>query len=541
LRRDKDGDGRPLGVEMVTEGSRVQSALPDSQGGSTAGQPRESSYEVVVIGAGIGGLTAGALLAHAGKKVLVVEAEAQPGGCARALRRGPYTFDSADHLIWGCAPEGPFGPGLIDTVLRHLGVRDRCEFVRMDEPIYEARFPGLTLAVPHGREEYLEAHLRQFPGEGAGLRRLVELSAEICREVGAFPVRPGLSDYLLTPRHFPRLFRYRNVTVKELIDRELSDPRLKAVYATLWPWIGPPPERLSFFLWGTMMAGYVEDGAYYPLGSFQRLADALAAGLIAAGGELVLGTRVARILAGRPGIRGVELAGGRRVATPMVISNIDARDTFEKLLGPEDMPARYLRRLRRMTLAHVPLAVYAATDLDVRALGAQHDTTLYTDWDSRETHAKALAGRVSTLSILIPTLKDPSLAPPGEHLVILKTSVGEAGETSAEGDLADRMLELAEGVLPDLRQHLTYVEEGAEGEAFGSRVLPLGWYGGWASTPRQVGIRRLAQQTPVSGLLLAGQWTRPGVGIWTVMWSGVAAARMVLGVSTSSPALPLQL
>ena len=81
----------------------------------------------------------------------------------------------ADHLIFGCAPESPFGPGLIDTVLRRLGVRDECDFVRMDDPIYVGQFPGVRVAVPHGREAYLDAHLREFPGQRTGLQRLVEL------------------------------------------------------------------------------------------------------------------------------------------------------------------------------------------------------------------------------------------------------------------------------------------------------------------------------------------------------------------------------
>jgi phytoene dehydrogenase-like protein len=84
-----------------------------------AGGPREGSYDVVVVGAGIAGLTAGALLAVAGRRVLVVEADTEVGGVARAIRHGPYVFDRADHLIMSCAPDSPFGPGVVDSVLRH--------------------------------------------------------------------------------------------------------------------------------------------------------------------------------------------------------------------------------------------------------------------------------------------------------------------------------------------------------------------------------------------------------------------------------------
>lgn len=524
-------------VDHALDGS---SELPGT--GRVGGEgARERSYEVVVVGAGMGGLTAGALLAHAGKKVLVVEAETQAGGYARALRRGAYTFDRADHLIMGCASESPFGPGLIDTVLRHLGVRDRCQFIRLDDPMYAARFPDFTLSVPHGRQAYLEAHLSHFPSEARGLRRLVDLSAEIFRGFSAFPMQPGLSDLLLSPWRFPAMFRYRNATMSDVIDRELHDHRLKAVYATLWPWIGPPPARASFLAWAAMMASYVEDGAYYAKGSFQTLADALSAALVEAGGEVLLGTRVTRILAEGRRVQGVVLDTGQQIRVPVVISNIDARETFENLVGPNRVPARFMRRLRRMQVSDWILAFYAATDLDLAAMGAQHDTTLYTEWDHDVAYARARAGGVPWLSILIPTLKDPSLAPPGEHLVILKAvAPAEAGQAPRDdGRLADRMLDLAESALPGLRQHLTFVDQTPAGSGPHSPLHLLGPYSGWAASPQQSGIRRLPQQTPLAGLVLAGQWTQPGHGIWTVMRSGVAAAQYVLGAPTFKPALPL--
>lgn len=525
---------------MVTEGIRAQPG-PSESGQGDGAQARDSDYDVVVAGGGMGGLTAGALLARAGKKVLVAEAETEPGGYARVLRHGPYTFDQADHLIWGDEHSGPFGQGLIDAVLRELGVRDKCEFIRMTDPIYVSQLPGLVVTVPGGREAYLEAHIRQFPAEAAGLRRLAELHAQVQRELLAFPVRPRAADLLRMPRRFPALWRYRNATMGEVIDRELSDPRARSVYATLWPWLGPPPSRASFLMWAGMMAGYVEEGACYVRGGYQQLADTVAAGLEGAGGELLLGRRVTRILTSARRVQGAELDNGQRVRSPVVIAAIDPRQTFGQLLGPDQVPAGYLRRMQRMQVSHSIPALYAVTDLDVRALGAQHDTTVSTILDPDEVYAKAMAGELPYLSVLIPTLKDPGLAPPGEHLVILKAITPAPRPGAGDRELAEKMLDLSEQVLPGLRAHLTYVHGADARNGTEYPLHHMGPYGGWVATPRQSGPRRLPPQTPVSGLLLAGEWTQPAHGIWTVMQSGIRAARLALGTPAAAPLIPLQL
>jgi hypothetical protein len=126
---------------------------------------------------------------------------------------GGYSFDRADHLTTSCEPDGPFGKGVIDAGLRELGVRERCEFVRVDDPFYVARYPDFELSVPCGHEPYLKARLRHFPSEGRGLRRLAELSREIYRESASYPMRPRLSDLALTPVRSRLLLRYGNATL----------------------------------------------------------------------------------------------------------------------------------------------------------------------------------------------------------------------------------------------------------------------------------------------------------------------------------------
>jgi prolycopene isomerase len=490
----------------------------------------KSAYDVVIVGGGIGGLTAGAFLAQAGKQVLVVEQGDRAGGFAREFQHGPYRINPALHVIMGCGPAGPPGHGLIDLALRQLGVREQCEFVAVD-PFYRAQLPDLQIDVPAGRDAYLEVHQRAFPEEARGLEDLVNLCSQIYQEYVRLPLVARWRDLALMPVHFPKHFRYANATLGSVVKRFLSTPRSMAAYAALWPYLALPPSRVTFLQWASMMSSYVEEGAFYCPGGFQSLADALAGGLANHGGELVLGTRIAKVHAAGSCVQGVSLDSGQEIKAPVVISNTDARMTFQDLLEPGQVPPRYMRRLSRLEPSLSVLGLHLATDLDVRSLGVPK-ITMISPWDPDGAYTDALSGRVSGLGMHIPTVCDESLAPPGEHLVVLQALVSsEAGHLSpaASARFAQGLLDTAESVLPGLRDHLTFVEGRSEEGQQQYPLLRIGPMYGWAASPQQVGPRRLPNRTPVEGLFLAGHWTQPGHGIWTVVLSGINVARLVLG------------
>ncbi|MEN8133053.1 MAG: NAD(P)-binding protein, partial [Pseudomonadota bacterium] len=247
----------------------------------------QSAYDVIVVGGGLGGLTAGALLAKEGKQVLVVEGEERPGGFIREFRHGPYLINPAIHSIMGCNPAGPLGQGVIDALLDHLGVRDQCQFVTVD-PLYRAQFPDFQMDVPLGRDAFLEAYLRHFPDEADGLRDLADLCSAIFQEFMRFPSALRWHDWVSMPLRFPKMFRFANATLGGVLDKYLTEPKLKSAYAILHPYLASPPSKLSFLLWAVMMASYIEQGAFYCEGGFQKVADALIEGLTRLGGQLVL-------------------------------------------------------------------------------------------------------------------------------------------------------------------------------------------------------------------------------------------------------------
>ena len=494
-------------------------------------EARRDAYDAIVVGAGLGGLTAAALLAKSGRSVLVVERHDRPGGYAHAFRRGPLRFDSAVHLVGGCSASGPAGPGLLHRLLRALGVQESCEFVPAD-PFYGTHFPGVSLDVPSGIEEFVETHAERFPGDEKGLRTFVQTCLDVWREAeGATDVHLSTDLAVLRRRH-GTLVRYHRATLADVLRAQVGDPELAAVLSTLWPYVGLPPSRASFVFFATMLVSYLVEGAWYCRGTFQQLAHALAAGLAEQGGELLLRSIVRRIRVRNGRACGVVLENGQEIGAPLVISNADARQTFEELLGGEGLEPRFSKRLRQMRPATSAFVVYAAGAYDARAAGLAHETFFWPGFD-HEHHARAAAkAEPDWLTLTVPTLLDPGLAPRGTHAFVLTTLVpcdAVASWKERKEAMTERLIARAERHLPGFGASLTFAEAGTPRTFERYTRNASGAIYGWELSPEQVGIGRLSLRSPIEGLYLAGHWTRPGGGVYGVVRSGIESAAAVTG------------
>lgn len=487
-------------------------------------EPRHDTYDAIVVGCGIGGSTAAAMLARAGRRVLVVERQTGPGGYAHVFERGPYIFDPAIHVT------GQGGEGQIfDSLLRHLGVRDEVAFLPV-ESYYAAAFPGLRLHLPIGFDRFIEAHAAEFPAEAENIRRFFRLCEQVHGEAHFLPPQLSFKRLDAVVAKFPVLFRYIKADLSAVLAEHIGDPRARAACVASWPYVGLPPSRLSFLTFTQMLFSQME-GTYYSRGSFQRLANALVTALERHGGELVLNTPVERIVIEDGRAAGVVLAGGREVRAPAVISNTDAKRTFEQLVGEEHLPAPYLRRLRRMKPSLSAFVLYAATDVDLRREDAAHETFIYRHWDHDETSADIERGLPGGVWLNVPTLLDPSLAPPGEHVLIL-TSLAryDIGQPWSDVRARNTDLLLAElaGLYPALRDRVRVIETATPLTLERYTLNQGGAIYGWEYLPDQTGSKRLAHRTPVPGLYLAGHWSQPGAASLRVLVSGIHTAQIVL-------------
>ena len=463
----------------------------------------------------MGGLSCAALLARRGMKVLVVERHDRPGGYTHSFQRGKRHFDAAIHMSGGCAPGALGGGGLLDDLLNRLNVRDECNFIPLDK-LYTAIYPGMRFEAPVGIPEFIYAHADVFPSEEKGFREFVRLCVKLNKERTELDEDADVLE--VDPERFPLLAQYHQATLESVLTDYVSDPHARALFVSLWPFQGLPPSRLAAIQFSPMLASFLSTGAHYCEGTFQRVSQAFIKAFEADGGELLLRTGVRRITVKDGAVTGVVLEHGQRIAAPIVVSNADANQTFEELVGTEHLPSEFVSHLRSLRPSVSAVNAYLGTNLDLaNHPTADHHLFFFESWDHDEIYRGMVEGRPSGVAVSIPTLLDPSLAPEGEHLLavimLLPYEVAASWRTD-KAEYQDALLRQLEVIIPGLTENITFAEGASPRTMERYTLNKLGALYGWEPTPDNTGVGRLGHRTPIDGLMLSGHWTKPGEGLY---------------------------
>ncbi|MEU3526423.1 phytoene desaturase [Streptomyces sp. NPDC038707] len=482
---------------------------------------------VVVVGAGLAGLSAALHLLGAGRRVTVVEREELPGGRAGRLDLGGYRIDTGPTVLTM--------PHLADEAFAAVGesLYERVELIPL-HPVYRACFADGSSLDVHSGADAMAAEVERFAGaaEAAGYRRLRDWLQRLYRaQLRRFIDADFDSPLGLLHTDLARLAALGGFgRLDARIGRFLSDERLRRVFSFQALYAGVPPARA---LAAYAVIAYMDTvaGVYFPRGGMHALPRAMAQAAAAAGAELRFGQPVTRLERSGERVTAVVTAAGRIPCDAVVLT--------------PDLPLAYrlLGRAPRRPLAlrHSPSAVvlHAGTDRTWPHL-AHHTLSFGAAWH-RTFDALTRAGSLmSDPSLLVtrPTATDPALAPPGRHLHYIlapcpNTDIGP--DAAAWGDLGPRYRDT---LLRELeRRGMDGVEAAIEEECL---VTPADWHarGHAAGTPFSV-AHTFAQTGPfrprnlvrgTENAVLAGCGTTPGVGVPTVLLSGKLAAARVTGV-----------
>ena len=522
--------------------------------------PSPSRSDCVVIGAGPNGLVCAALLARAGRSVLVLEAGTQVGGAAITREFCPgFKVSAGAHLLHLMPAE------LLRTLkLESHGLQWAAQ--RLPSTALISGAPALSLSDGAAADGLTTADAAAF---GAYQDRMQRFAAALAPIFSRTPPRLGTdtwSDRLsllrmgwqvrkLGRRDMRELLRIGGMNVHDLLEENFESAALKGALgfdAILGANFGPrsPGTVLTLLYRLAAESAAGSSGLSQPKGGMGALCNALAKAAGAAGAVIRTQSAVARILVDSDRACGVLLESGERIGARQVISNADPKTTFLKLLGTAHLDAGFVRRVNhirsRGLAAKIHLALNRLPPFTAASEAALRGRLLSAPSLEHLEHAynHSKYGEFSAspaMEITVPSINDATLAPAGRH--VLSAIVQYAPYALKQGwdkgrqDFLDASLDVLEALAPGLRscivaaEVLTPADVEAQFRSNGGH-----WHHGDLAFDQILMMRPVpgaAQyRAPVEGLFLCGAGCHPGGGVMGI--AGRNAAQQVLSQATAS-------
>lgn len=523
------------------------------------------AFDAVVIGSGIGGITAAAYLAAGGRRTLVLEAYDVVGGSTHVFRRaGKWEFDVGTHYLGDCGPDG-----VMPTILRGVGVDTSVTFTRLDDDGFDVIvLPDREIKVPLGWDNFRASLAEAFPGEEKAINHVTGVLETLGRNL----------DHVTTPRNLgtnAAYFAKSGLTatwamrpLSHLLDSVPMSTDLKAALGVHYGTYSSPPTRTPVTVHALMMHMFLTTGAWFPNGGGQVFSARLGEVVLANGGEIRTRTRVERILVEGGRVRGVELADGTRIEAPIVVSNADIKTTYTKMIDAKHLRKRTLRRIAKYRMSQPFFNTYIGLDIDLRqtrpvsnyfSLPTNEDVvSLYKDL-SLNRFDRSLDERLDEAMKRLPafihlaSVKDPGnprLSPEGCSTVQVMTMIPAdpafwgLGEWPAEGDtsygtdpeylrikerLTDVMIQRLVEAIPEAEGHVVWREAATPFTQYRYTGSTEGTPYGLEMSITQFGPFRPGVRTEIDGLFLCGASYSWGSTIAGAMLSGLHAAGEILG------------
>ncbi len=511
---------------------------------------KQYDADVAIIGAGVGGLSCGALLAKRGKKVLAVEKIHHIGGTSHIFtrkRNGKYFY-----------PMGPLSfshPDKVNSMLSEMGVNAEIKFKRSH---FQLITPDIDIIYSQSLNTFQEDLKTRFPEDKEGIYKVFKILKNIINAIERVeewhPEYTSSSSFSSDNTSIPEKYRdqykiikkYSEISSKKILDKYLSNNTLKKLLGSQGTYQPIMNMVHLAFMWNVMS----EKGIWYPLIGIYGINELLKDIIVQNKGEILLNTPVKEILIKNGEAIGIEAENGRRFKANWIVSNADYKTTFLNLIRAENVPNDHLQVIQESTYTGSEFCVYLAADrnkVDPSKLRAPHVFYRQNTDRSSDGERKSKNFDKKEIEICVWSEKEPDSAPEGFLSLILRVNMDfdlfkpwrtgmkqrKEGYYEYKERLAIQLIKVVDNIIPgflnaytiiDIATPLTYLD-------WGKRFR--GSVAGWSRDLEKVkGFKsKILVETPIDRLFVVGIYSflEPFLGGYPVsMYSGKLAAEYIL-------------
>ncbi len=414
-------------------------------------------YDALVIGAGLGGLSAALKLANDGAKVLLLEKHNLPGGFATSFVRGRFEFEVSLHELSDIG-----SPEKKGAVRRYFEdeLKMNIDFLPVPEAYHLIlKEDNIDISLPFGIDNFVDAIEEKETGCRSELQSFLAICHEVSKALSYLGTIKGIPDINELTEKYPSFVTTAGYTVSEVISRFKFNSRVLQMIYPYWCYLGVPISRLSFTIFAVMLYSYLSRGAYIPRLNSHGLATAMEHKLRELGAQIYFNTEVTKIIVEGGRAVGVETAAGERFKAPFVVANLSPHLVYGKLVHPHSaVPEAALKNTNARKLGTSAVVIYLGLDRSPEDLNLNsYGYFIGPSMDTEKAYHNFFSIEAQEMQAIICLNKaNPSCSPPGTTILSSTTLVGpDVWKEVSPANYSETKTRIARGMIEKMSKYLS--------------------------------------------------------------------------------------
>ncbi|APX71833.1 NAD(P)/FAD-dependent oxidoreductase [Companilactobacillus allii] len=340
----------------------------------------KTDFDVIVVGAGNGGLIAAASSAKLGNSTLLIERHNLPGGAATSFTRGRFEFEPSLHELAKYGSKD--NPGNIRNIFDWLGIDVEFKEVPDAYRVINTGSNGFDVSMPTGIPNFIKSMEQAVPGSSQSVGRFFKIAVEVAQAFSELTTDPANINMEDIAEKYPLFMKYGTISYQKVLDELQIPKKAQEILMAYWCYIGIPGDEFEFAYMAAMVVSYVALSAYIPVNRSHEISTALIDSLQQNGGEVWFNTEITKLIVQDGEVVGVRTAD-KDIYAKQVIMNVIPDVVYSKMLDSTDVPIREVKKSNARKIGTSGFLVYLGLNKSAEELGIKDYSTFIDDnWDS---------------------------------------------------------------------------------------------------------------------------------------------------------------